>query len=387
MHFQRDYLKSKIDPLQNDEGFKSLLEYPESLLCPPTDSIRQDTLIKEGQKGENIIKWPLPMTYSKNELEAFNLTNFYDVNVYLGQLSISAFQINREFHATMQEILGIDVKTGKNKEDTMLYRAGPIKGMERCRAKAENDYSHRHFPTTASIADFVRCSIVFSGGFFCFFSFSLSAHPLSFDFFSDCGECVNAIEKLQSAAKSKKTPITAIARVKNMFKGNKREKLGLYSYADLKLNVLFEKNGKSMICEVQFLLDFMIFAKKLGHSIYEIQRNSEFIKNVYKLQTLFDNPWEELKAIALRNDVKSLGNWLVYHRNVDFLVEENGKDTLVHALAKAGSKKGIEVLLSAFRNNEKKKAALFSLKNHNGKTPVEIAVRNNRFETFKVYFV
>ena len=85
-----------------------------------------------------------------------------------------------------------------------------------------------------------------------------------------------------------------------MFLENAMEGLPLYTYADIKVNVLFERENKSMICEVQFLLDFMIHAKKLGHSIYEIQRTKEFKNNVFKLITLYKSRRIESHGIAER---------------------------------------------------------------------------------------
>ncbi len=206
---------------------------------------------------------------------------------------------------------------------------------------------------------------------------------------------------LQKAVASQKTGLKAIARVKNMFLENKREKRGLYSYADIKLNVLFEIEGKSMICEVQFLMDFMIKAKKLGHSIYEIQRTEEFIKNTYKLIHLYTNPTEELKAIALRNDGKALGKFVV--NNPRYNLIEKGTDSLVHALALAGNTKGnicpppfssatstpsmrykigLLLLLSTFET-QREKAELFNLTNADSLTPLMVAMSNYRTEFIK----
>ncbi len=129
LHFQSEYLKRKIEPLVNDEKWKSLYEYPESLLCDEIEYIRQD-FIKSKENGQNIVKSPLPKMYTERELNDLNLSDFYDVNVYLGQLSIIAHQINREFHETMRNVLKIE-ENGKNKENTMLYRAGPIYATQR----------------------------------------------------------------------------------------------------------------------------------------------------------------------------------------------------------------------------------------------------------------
>ena len=72
--------------------------------------------------------------------------------------------------------------------------------------------------------------------------------------------------------------IRKILRIKNLFSRNRRDDPSnwLYKYGDIKLNVLFEYNSVSMICEIQFMLSFYNTAKTLGHGLYEIERNYEF---------------------------------------------------------------------------------------------------------------
>ncbi len=141
----------------------------------------------------------------------------------------------------------------------------------------------------AKIADFIRCSLVFRR----------------------CEDCVEAIDKLKTVAESKKTCIKAIGRIKNMFQSNQRGGKGLYEYADLKANVLVEVGKTSMVCEVQYLMDWMIEAKKRGHAIYKIMRNKEYVENVQMLSSLYGNPKEELFAIAIREDGEALAKFIV----------------------------------------------------------------------------
>ncbi len=55
-----------------------------------------------------------------------------------------------------------------------------------------------------------------------------------------------------------------------------------------------------MVCEVQFLMDFVIESKKRGRVIYEIVRSREYVENVAKLSKLYVDPAEEVVAIAIR---------------------------------------------------------------------------------------
>ncbi len=61
-----------------------------------------------------------------------------------------------------------------------------------------------------------------------------------------------------------------------------------------------------MVCEVQFLLDFVIEAKKRGHVIYEIVRSREYVENVAKLSKLYKDPTEEVMAIAIRRNTSAV---------------------------------------------------------------------------------
>ena len=49
------------------------------------------------------------------------------------------------------------------------------------------------------------------------------------------------------------------------------------------MNVLIEFNKMRLIAEIQFLLSFMLEAKKLGHAFYAFQRKKEYYENLYKL--------------------------------------------------------------------------------------------------------
>ena len=90
--------------------------------------------------------------------------------------------------------------------------------------------------------------------------------------------------------------LTRIVRIKNTFKNfaklndgnnnNDDDNMSQYTYADIKVNVLIEYRGTKMIGEIQFILNWMLNAKKLGHTLYGFSRNEEYMQ---QLSNLFYN--------------------------------------------------------------------------------------------------
>ena len=77
--------------------------------------------------------------------------------------------------------------------------------------------------------------------------------------------------------------ISKIVRIKNGFENIQSwEKIDDYGYVDLKMNVIFNNKTKtqSQLVEIQFLLHFLLHAKKLGHKYYAIKRKDSQINAV-----------------------------------------------------------------------------------------------------------
>merc|ERR1712228_1077383 len=93
----------------------------------------------------------------------FNSPQFYDYNQYLSQLVLLAQIVDEEFQASVQAIYGIDKVSNKGKvEDGIVeYMRGPVKLMDRARAKAQNDYAKEPYPASACVIDFNRCALIF----------------------------------------------------------------------------------------------------------------------------------------------------------------------------------------------------------------------------------
>ncbi len=128
----------------------------------------------------------------------------------------------------------------------------------KCERSPNND---RPTPSTSCVIDFIRSAIVVP----------------------TCKDLLACLKKLTDVINSKKTPIKEILRLKNSLATNepKRLKEGTYRYGDIKLNVLVVGGrGKAMICEVQFLLEFMKQAKSQAHALYGVSRRKTFVEDV-----------------------------------------------------------------------------------------------------------
>ena len=91
------------------------------------------------------------------------------------------------------------------------------------------------------------------------------------------------MDMFKEKIKDEKFCITEIVRVKNGFADYKHEAA---TYTDIKFNVIIKGRKTSIIGEVQFLFKRMYEFKKIGHSLYSIERTKEFVDdylNYYQL--------------------------------------------------------------------------------------------------------
>ena len=105
-------------------------------------------------------------------------------------------------------------------------------------------------------------------------------------------------------------------------------------YCDLKLNLLFcsRNNDKieSQIVEVQFLLKFLLKAKKLGHKYYGIKRRKIFIDSVSNMAYYNESDYSTYrnKILTLINDenINQLSKQLFIKPNIILsMMSDNGK--------------------------------------------------------------
>ncbi len=244
----------------------------------------------------------------------------------------------------------------------VLRRIGVLESYD---TKTENDYSGTRFPSSSQVIDFVRGSLTFK----------------------TCKDCVEALEKLEEAAKDKKTCISEIGRVKNLFLKKFSGGGPIDSYADIKANILVEFEGKSMVCELQFLLETMIKAKRKNHEIYEIKRTTKFRENVVKVRDLYPTPEEEILAIAVRQNEKELGRFMLNHPYpyFDYFAKsnENGS-SLIHYLAQSGSVKLMKLFLAGVSTKHASKFDVLNVRGEKNRTPLSFDVSKGHFEMVKV---
>ena len=145
-----------------------------------------------------------------------DIQTFIDSNLAINTLTTTATNIHKEFQSYIQA-------TMSHFGD---FKAGPMKKVERCLSKLENDYQDAQYPKAAKLLDLVRCSVTFN----------------------TVDQLIAGYNGLMAHMSHKSSDIE-LARVKNGFldKGFKG------GYRDIKVNVVYHSSinvGVSMICEV-----------------------------------------------------------------------------------------------------------------------------------------
>eukprot|EP01084_Bolivina_argentea_P069816 126972_1 len=86
------------------------------------------------------------------EETAEEIQTFIDSNLSVNILTTTAKQINGEFQNHMNRVMS----------HWGTVKSGPLKKVERCQSKIENDYQNAMFPKAAKLLDLVRCSVTFN---------------------------------------------------------------------------------------------------------------------------------------------------------------------------------------------------------------------------------
>lgn len=271
---QKQFIKNEIIKLEKDHlsAFRQL-KYDIKYLNIASEQITQNSCIVDyhGDNGIDLMcdNDKFQIDYELNELPCDNANGFdgkveYDINGYLTKLLLASHQIDpifqkhcKNYFQSLNEEFGIECQ----------YFSAPVKTRERSIMKSKIDYKSKQWPHSCNILDLIRCSVVFKNikhflkGFNKFFA----KHHL---FYAD-----DKISPIAGCVKQ-------ILRIKNDFAdiGDNSWNLDVnsFNYCDIKCNVLIEYNNVKIIGEIQFLLGFMLDAKKLGHSIYSFQRKQEF---------------------------------------------------------------------------------------------------------------
>ncbi len=148
-----------------------------------------------------------------------------------------------------------------------------------------------------------------------------------------------------------------------------------------------------MVCEIQFLMDWMIEAKKKDHEIYEVLRRKKFVENVAKLDNLYSGKVEEACALACQGRTEDLSKFMVDHPYIKWKVRE-GKPSLIHTICEHGNLKMLKLFLANLVNEDKydgtfktlrkgQKKAIVSL-GEDDATPLLCAARGGKLQIVKV---
>ena len=266
---QKNYIWDSIgkEEKQDVDGWNKLLTFTfEDIEKQDESKLRQDG-VEHGIKSlksqnELYIIGATMDVFDKQENNRFNIQNEMNTKVYLTRCLLFAHANNGKFQAAMKSIfedtgekhklynLSKWSKSNDNDNGVVSFTSAPVKQHERCNVKCGTDYADRAFPSSSCILDFMRCSVVYKNG------------ESLYD-----GVC-QFIDKIN---KGEIDCLTKIVRMKNGFADIKNWKSFVDAhYCDLKINVIYRNREEncSMIVEIQFLLSFLLTAKKMGHKLY-----------------------------------------------------------------------------------------------------------------------
>ena len=310
----------------DEEHWNELLQFNHDKKWNNTkySDIRQD-LIENGISpvdNENAIRISAA---KKSRDEAFDVMNETNVKMYLTKCLMIAHASNKEFQSKMKNLLS---NYGK-------YQSAPVKTYDRCVVKSQTDYNDRPYPSAANIVDYLRCSCT------CDTPQNLLI------------AVKDIVAKIES--KDKLTWLPELIRIKNGFSDIKYwVRMEDTNYCDLKINCIFKNsNGICMIVEIQFLLKWLLKAKKLGHKLYNVARRKEFIdsvtKHYYDLTENKNNYNKAMHSLVIRKNWKQITTELLLYPkqvlNVQF-APSYFKKPLLYFIGQSGNSKMFGLFLS-----------------------------------------
>ena len=292
---QKEYIWNNAQEIQNEKEMK--LEFEKlcnfgvnSIANNNSDTgikLRQDTIdngiVADANEFELLLQ---KIEMGDSAHSNFDLKFENNTKTYLTQCLAFAHANNNTLQSEMKDYFGnkIGIKC--------KYASAPVKLANRCVVKATSDYGKKDYPSCAHILDFLRFSVTFN----------------------NVNDLLNGLNKFVTDI-NKGDVIecllpNGLLRVKNGFNDilNKWKSVNDASYVDIKLNIIYiNKNSKdkdveprSMIIEGQFLLSFLLKAKKIGHKYYSIVRQSELINNIKNQVYIIDNDYSKYKKKILK---------------------------------------------------------------------------------------
>ena len=152
-----------------------------------------------------------------------------------------------------------------------------------------------------------------------------------------------------------------IVRVKNGFSKFQNGKMPL-RYTDIKYNLIFNNNNNknssngnenkrdfSIICEVQFQINFMIKAKSIGHSLYGVTRRRDYIHSVSNFHKLQYNGNNKLDVSINKRNYSAFGLAMCIDTKYGiFDAQKWNEASTMHALMTRHWKRGYKLFHSFF---------------------------------------
>ena len=241
---------------------------------------------------------------SEDSIGAFDFDIAFENNTktYLTKCLSFAHVHNSRFQNEMKRIFD----SNSDKYPNCKYQSAPVKGYQRCLTKC-TEYSNYSWPTSACILDFLRFSVTFDS----IEALLKGINMFIFDINNDLIKCLKPY---------------GIVRIKNGFLNidSKWKDCKDAHYCDIKLNIIYRdpynETNEKMIVEAQFLLSFLLKAKKLGHKIYSIARQSDYIYNitnqVYKIDNNYKNYKFKINKLIENNDIINITKQLFWRPNI-----------------------------------------------------------------------
>eukprot|EP01083_Nonionella_stella_P113469 334535_1 len=315
-------------------------------------SVRQDA-IDGGFKSE-YTKEHLTQTVSLSA--TFNPLLHYDLSQYLTKLVLICHEANDAFQSEVQRIFAIDKETKRNKTLKVAYQRGPVKRLQRCYAKCQSDYRDEAFPTSAHVLDIIRCSLVFS----------------------DVPAMLDGMRLFEQKIKENDhgCTIVQVVRVKNGFAAYTHDTA---SYTDIKFNVIVRGAEYNVIGEMQFLIAEMLNFKKIGHSLYSIERTKEFVDDLSAVLPVKLNFNKQLFIHSARNNLNGVTDLMVTHAfNTKLLLQMNQKNqSIFTSICSANGVKLFKYLIKIILPMKLKERLVFP--DQSGTYPLLRAIKNNHY--------
>ena len=276
---QKEFIWKNVETIKNSKEtnviFEELCNFGVNNIRNNAD-LRQDKIengiVSNVNERELIIK--------KHEMGSahsiFDLKSEMNCKTYLTKCLVFAHSNNNTFQSQMKEYF---------KDKKCKYQSAPVKLRDRCVVKATSDYGKKHYPSCANILDFMRFSVTFD----------------------NVNDLLNGLNQFTRDI-NKGNVISCllpngVLRIKNGFNEilTKWKSKDDADYVDIKLNIIYmnKTRDESMIIEAQFLLSFLLQAKKMGHKYYSIVRQSSLINSIKNTFYVIDNNYEKYKSKIL----------------------------------------------------------------------------------------